>query len=472
MDRNEQQFDVVRVETESIALTLDTVAGRMSQAQTNLTNAVYFAETNGLGVSDDGQVAGPSALDGADRHDPDARESRQQAVELQRAAQDRIDAAIAMAQEASDEGRNALGSLGAGVLTQPRAFGAAAEAAQDVKDAAKALGLVDPYIPENRDPKQNAEWWWSLTPEQQQEYLALYPGQVGMLDGLPATVRDQANRLTLDEQLDSLHAGSPTGSGLTYEEYNERENALRGLRDKLDQADGEDGPRQLFLLGLDPAKGKGRAIVAMGNPDTADHTAVLVPGTGTVLASMPGQIERTGRLQSAALAAADTGQTVSVISWLGYDAPEIAPSVTDTGRAEGGAADMRSFTAGVRVAQGDHRSHLTVIGHSYGSTAVGVAAQGDGGLHADDIVALGSPGMGTDNARNLNIDPGHVWVEAASDDPVANYASGLTLGPDPSDQSFGGNDVTVDTHGHSGYWDPGSQSLRNQGLIIAGKPPG
>ncbi|GAA2144804.1 hypothetical protein GCM10009760_32730 [Kitasatospora kazusensis] len=470
LDRDEQQYDVVRVEVEAVALVLDTVADRMSQARTNLGNAVLFAESNGLQVSGEGLVAGP-VPPAADRHDPDARAAADAVRAVRRAAQDRIDAAVAAAQEASDEGRNALGDLRSSVLTRPRAFGAAAESVRDAANAQRALGLAEPYIPDNGDPGRNAEWWKSLTPERQEDYLTLHPGRIGMLDGLPATVRDQANRLTLDQQLDALHAGTPTGSGLTAEEYSVRENALRALSERLDRADGRDGSRRLLLLGLDPAKGKGRAVVAVGDPDTADHTAILVPGTGTTLASMPGQIERIGSIQNAALDRADPGQRVAVVCWLGYDAPEIAPSVATTGRAEGGAEDLRRFVDGTRVAQGGRHGHLTVVGHSYGSTAVGVAARG-GGLRADDIIAVGSPGMGSEHARDLNIDPGHVWVEAAGDDPVADYASGLTLGPSPSLDGFGGTAVEVDTHGHSGYWDPGSESLRNQARIIVGKRPG
>nr|WP_082526190.1 alpha/beta hydrolase [Kitasatospora sp. MBT63] len=228
---------------------------------------------------------------------------------------------------------------------------------------------------------------------------------------------------------------------------------------------------RLFLLGLEPA-GDGRAIVALGDPDTAQHTAVLVPGTGTTLARMPGQLERIGRLQQAACAVAP-GRSVSVISWLGYDAPEIPPEslgVAGRGRAEDGAEAMRRFTRGTRVAQGGNRSHLTVIGHSYGTTAVGAAAAGGEGLDADDLVAIASPGMTTAHASDLHAAPGHVWVGAAGNDPI-RLAAGRTLGADPMAAPFGGTVIATDTSGHSGYWDPDSQSLLNQGRIIAGKQP-
>lgn len=102
---------------------------------------------------------------------------------------------------------------------------------------------------------------------------------------------------------------------------------------------------------------------------------------------------------------------------------------------------------------------------------VGAAAAGGNGLGADDVVAVGSPGMTVDHASDLQMDPEHVWIGTAEDDAVANNTSGYTLGRDPMLGGFGGNNLQVDTHGHSGYWDEGSVSLRNQGAIIVGKPP-
>ncbi|MFJ1796578.1 alpha/beta hydrolase [Kitasatospora griseola] len=467
MESTEQKLEIVRVEAASAALVLDTVAERMDQARTNLLNALQRADEWNLPVAGDGTVGLPPQT-AADRHDPDAQADRQNQGVLREQVQDRINTALTAAREASDQGTRALGRLDASILTQPRVFGAAGESAKDAQDVAKDLGLTE-YIPENKDPKQAAKWWKSLTPDQQQSYIALHPEEIGRLDGLPSTVRDQANRLVLEQQLDALKAGDARGSGMTAEEYNQRETNLRVLKDRLDQRDGSDEQHQLFLLGLDP-HGDGRAIVSTGNPDTADHTAVLVPGTGTTLQEVPGQIDRIGRLQDSAENAAGPGQKVAVVSWLGYDAPEVDTSVMTTGRAEDGAAGMRQFTDGMRTVQGDHRSHLTVIGHSYGTTAVGAAAAGGQGLQADDIVAIASPGMTTGNAADLHVDPDHFWAGTASDDNIS-LVTGLTLGPDPTLGSFGGKTIGIDTSGHSGYWDPHSESLANQGKIIAGRTP-
>nr|WP_256338308.1 alpha/beta hydrolase [Streptomyces sp. KS_5] len=100
---------------------------------------------------------------------------------------------------------------------------------------------------------------------------------------------------------------------------------------------------------------------------------------------------------------------------------------------------------------------------------------GGSGLGADDVVAVGSPGMTVDEAEDLQMDPEHVWVGTAQDDAVASNTSHYTLGRAPTLGGFGGNNFEVDTHGHSGYWDSGpygpSESLDNQGAIIAGRQP-
>ncbi|MFC9326617.1 hypothetical protein [Kitasatospora sp. NPDC057015] len=136
------------------------------------------------------------------------------------------------------------------------------------------------------DPARSAEWWKSLTPDQQKSYLTLHPEQVGRLDGLPSAVRDEANRLFLEQQNDALHVGKAQDFGITQNEFNARANAVRELKEKLDASDGDTNGRELLLLGIDP-KGDGRTIVAMGNPETADHTAVLVPGQRPLLPVCP-----------------------------------------------------------------------------------------------------------------------------------------------------------------------------------------
>ncbi|MFJ4091248.1 alpha/beta hydrolase [Kitasatospora sp. NPDC089913] len=221
----------------------------------------------------------------------------------------------------------------------------------------------------------------------------------------------------------------------------------------------------------------GRQVTAIGFLLTDELSGGEHSGPSTI-DSTGGQPTRANDLQEAAKGAAKgTDRKVSVISWLGYDAPEVpvvqAPNlaVGSTSRATDGAEALRQFTQGTRAAQGDHPSHLSVFGHSYGTTLVGAAAASGAGLGADEIVAVASPGMTVERADQLHIDPSHFWTGRAADDNIA-LAAGLTLGEDPIKDNFGGQRFVVDTSGHSGYWDDGSHSLANQGRIIVGKPPG
>ncbi|MER6300420.1 alpha/beta hydrolase [Kitasatospora sp. NPDC001539] len=473
MAKTEQLLNIAKMESDTAALVLNTVADRMYQAQTNLTNAVKRAVDAGLTVSSDGVVSLPP-VDKGEANDPEAQKARQQLGSEMNGFQDRINTALKDAQTASDQGNTALGRLSSNALdpTKVNLAGAKNAAAAAMKD----LGLVDPYLPDGKDPEKSAAWWKGLAPEQQEAYLALHPGEIGKLDGLPATVRDEANRLVLDEKLDAYRAGKPGDFGITEEEYKSRISAMEEIRRKLTASDGNPEEHRMFLLGIDPDVHNGRAIVSTGNPDNSQHTAVFVPGTGTVLSGVPGQMDHIRRLQKAAEAEAKHGDNVAVVSWLGYETPEWGDaSVAFTDRGDAGAPDLRNFTKGLRVAEGDSGvcSHLTVMAHSYGTYVVGAAAR-DGGVNADDILALGSPGMGVDKASELNIDPKHVWVGTARDDFIREVAGDLS-GRAPQNMYFGAQNIQIDTSGHGGYWDTGpgaaSESLRNQGRIIAGRPP-
>ncbi|MFE6619528.1 alpha/beta hydrolase [Streptomyces sp. NPDC057740] len=471
----ESRIGVVETEAMAIASVLESTRFWMEQAQTTLRNAVRRAENDRFKVDDDGWVSDPTTTD-LPRQDPDAQRiiaDRSGLLGEHRAA---IDDALADAHKASNDGAKALAELNGDILTDPLSHDAAAESAQDVKNAMKALGEQPPQIPKD-DPKAAAEWWKALSPEERQTYTTLYPKEIGATDGLPSDVRDDANRTALAQELNLIKEGNWDEGfpGDSDETVNWRLHNLQLLNDRLEAGDSAPKGKELYLLGYD-SKDDGRAIIAMGNPDTAAHTGILVPGTNTTMEGVPGQLERIDRLQSAAEAQADDGESVAMITWLGYDAPEAKPtdfnSVPATGRAEDAAPDLRQFVAGTHASHDGSPSHTTVLGHSYGSTVVGAAAAGGSGLGADDVVAVGSPGMTVDEAKDLQMDPEHVWIGTAEDDSVANNTSGYTLGHDPTLGDFGANNFEVDTHGHSGYWDKDSESLDNQGRVIAGKPPG
>ncbi|MFJ4716062.1 alpha/beta hydrolase [Streptomyces sp. NPDC088785] len=469
----ESRLSVVETEAMAVARVVDTTRVWMESAQTALRNAVRRAEQDHFAVDGDGWVTDPTTAD-LPHNDPDARQIIADRNHLLGQYRARIDEALTDARKASDDGAKALGRLNGDILTDPLSHDAAAESADDTRLAMKDIGVQDPQIPRD-DPKGAAAWWKALSPEERQEYTTLYPQQIGATDGLPTDVRDDANRTALGQELNALQEGNYDEDfpGESDETVNQRLLNAELLSNRLDAGDSARPGKELYLIGYD-SKDDGRAIIAMGNPDTADHTGILVPGTNTDMEGVPGQLNRISMLQESAMKKSD-GESVAMVTWLGYDAPEASgtdfDSVGGKGRAEDAAPDLRRFVAGTHAAHDGPPGHTTVMGHSYGSTVVGAAAAGGHGLGADDVVVVGSPGMTVHEASDLQMDPEHVWVGGADDDPIINNFAGLTLGDDPLRAPFGGNNFEVDTHGHSGYWDRDSDSLANQGAIIAGKPP-
>jgi hypothetical protein len=256
------------------------------------------------------------------------------------------------------------------------------------------------------------------------------------------------------------------------------------------------GQSQAYLLASDPS-GNGKAILASGNPDTATDVATYVPGTGSELSKISGDIDRSDRMLRAAEKAGSSSP--AVVTWLGYDAPNTLVDAGSESYADDGKAALSGFEDGLRASHPGAPAHDTVIGHSYGTTLVGHAAR-DGGLNADDLVFVASPGVGTDTASQLHLDGvnqadigQHVHSTVADHDMIkvtnVDLAPPLSgqhldpLGPDPTGSDFGGQVFTSDpgTAGpwyegglsgaaHSEYWNPGNKALANMGLIIAGQP--
>ena len=80
-----------------------------------------------------------------------------------------------------------------------------------------------------------------------------------------------------------------------------------------------------MLWAYDPLafNGKGRAAIAIGNPDKSRNTAVIVPGTNS---SVKGGWLFDGHNDAINLYGqslkADPNNPTAVIAWMGYDAPE------------------------------------------------------------------------------------------------------------------------------------------------------
>lgn len=306
-----------------------------------------------------------------------------------------------------------------------------------------------------QDAALNAEWWNGLSPQEQSNYLSTYGAEIGAMDGLPSDVRHEANMEVLRQQAADGDQGAQDLLA-----------RIEGSR-----SDPTDPSAHLYLLGYTPQDGRtdAMAIVAISNPDTADNVAVFVPGTGSTVADIGGNIDRMDDLKAQAELIDDEAAT-STIVWLGYDAPNNLGAAAGAGPARDGAQALREFTHGLRAShEDDGGANMTVIGHSYGSTVIGHAdREGTGGLGADNVIVAGSPGMGVGSADELSIDSGSLWTSMADDDPI-RFTPGFIHGTNPVNEGFGGTRIGNDgASGHSGYWNAGSESLRNQGYIVTG----
>ena len=306
---------------------------------------------------------------------------------------------------------------------------------QAVQRAAQDLQGV---VSRGADPAAVAAFFKGLDPDVADALAHEHPELVGNLDGAPIPLRYAANAEAIDREIARLRADG----------VSDDDSRLRKLREL-------DDPDRHFLL-FDPA-GDGRAAEVFGDLTTARHVAVVVPGMNNDLNNFTGGDAERVQQQASQF---DPDQ-VATVQWLGYDTPEGATAL-GTGAAEPGAEALPQFVEGIR-AQRSERLHWTVIGHSYGSLVTGMAESSQG-LDVDETVLVGSPGVGVDHASDLG--DGNVWVGLADWDLVG-YSG--WFGPNPHDKGFGATRFhTGDVSGHSSYFNEGSESLRNIGLITAG----
>lgn len=363
-------------------------------------------------------------------------------------------------------------------------------------------------------------WWSALSQSERNALLISDPDVVGNTNGIPTGDRDEANRSGVQRDIEYLLGLQASGQDLSASDQRWLENA-QSIETALAQASlppyaGLDV--DAFVVAYQPHAfgGDGIAAVAYGDPDTADHTAVYVPGImqdGTYIDENGSQAlnlyEET--VNSLLLEDPPREGAVSTIAWIGYDSPnfnpesmpwgipesggDVAHTVTEANAAAGGVA-LSQFVDGLNSThESGDQPHLTVIGHSYGSTTSAYAAAG--GMDADSLVLIGSPGAseGVTHASDLNLPEGQVFVGAADRDPVSwlggedgllpgTWDDSLGLGADPAQSDFGAHNFAVDNgqefHGpgglvdtgfmqnHVNYFDDNNPALANMADVVSG----
>jgi len=238
----------------------------------------------------------------------------------------------------------------------------------------------------------------------------------------------------------------------------------QGLAHELDAMRGE------HFIDFNP-RGQGLAVEVIGNLAQATRVAVIVPGSDTTLATFDSRGTASPGGAAAALAKQarelDPGAHLAVIAWLGYATPAtLSPGVLTSGDAGQGAAALRTFVHDLARSG----RQVALICHSYGSVVCGLAASN---LPVTDIAVVGSPGMDAASAVALHT-TARVWAGRGTSDWI-RYAPhvqflGLGFGPDPMNPAFGARIFDAGDGGHSGYFRPGSVSLRNLAYIALGDP--
>ena len=325
--------------------------------------------------------------------------------------------------------------------------------------------------------------WWSRMPSPARSLLAAdLPTVLGGLEGVPYAVRDAANRTVLARTAADIRAQLDAGVGRAMEdELQSRLVMLTAIERALEPGPSR-APRSLVALDV---TGEGRAVIAIGRLDRADYVTFFVPGmyvgVAQQLVDWAGNAETSLLEQRTWLRETGVDAEVATVAWIGYHTPtvvsigslDLAYQGRDalTGSLRG--LDAVRDVAGLRSGDADRAPFVTVVAHSYGSTAAMMSLQGD--VAVDALVMVGSPGGPAPTVGDLRVANGNVWVAAADSDPIPRTG---VYGNQPLDAEFGAHRFSVraatdpitgehlaDISGHVYYFWPGTTSVRNTALI-------
>ncbi|WP_225821096.1 alpha/beta hydrolase [Streptomyces naphthomycinicus] len=312
-------------------------------------------------------------------------------------------------------------------------------------------------------PARLTRFFASLTPHERDRLAHRYPLAVGNMNGAPVSLRYRANHIAL-EQARKVEKKRMHDSRLSSAGQQDAGHRMHRYESLLNPG------RQ--ILAFDPA-GSGRIAEVFGDLPSARRISVVVPGVDTDLLTF----QRTYRKYSApvgmakALYAAERtaspGTRTAVIAWADYTSPDGLGVDAATGlRAQEGAVRLNAL---LRALPG--RAPVSMFCHSYGSVVCGVAARGMP-RRVSDIAVAASPGMRVTGASHLGTSA-RVWAMRDASDWVQDVPylelGGLGHGADPVSSAFGARVLSArDAQGHSGYFEPGTDSLRNLASIGVG----
>lgn len=377
-------------------------------------------------------------------------------------------------------------------------------------------------------PEERARYWSQQSEAQKQHLCDKYPDLIGNADGVEGWARDRANRNRLpglkQEAKDNVSKYTELMKNpwidndtrmLCLSELDKAQKALRAyeaVEEQLgkgisleDYQHGKEGD-PVSLLTLQNDGGRVKAAMGRGDVDHAKNVATFVPGIGTTVEGSMGEYMRqTKNLRSAAMAQGNlSASDVATVAWLGYDAPGEAdwkqpqnlPGIISPFLAKAGSDRLAGFMNGMQASRdyGAGDAHMTLVGHSYGSSTSGMAATKVKYGVIDDLVLFGSPGMGTYDSKNYHVDQNHLWVSGVpkgdSVQGMGAFRGGIvgSLGKNPMDSDSGFTHLSDDATGspkykndapasvpsngnfknHNIYLENGTETLQDIGRVVAG----
>lgn len=330
-------------------------------------------------------------------------------------------------------------------------------------------------------PRRVAAWWAGLGASAQRSLSTGAPEIVGNLDGIPFAVRNDVNRGALRSTIRELElrGGGSIGRALATQDL-QRLTMLYAIVDALGPATANP-PRSLITLDTHDA---GKVAIVLGNLAEADYVSFMIPGMFiTVGGNIVEWTDAAARLYDEQVSwltlLADAGQlgdreTVATVAWIGYQTPHLL-NVGSLDLAYEGRDAIAAVVGGLQALRGADQPFISLLAHSYGSTAALLALSDS--TTVDALAMIGSPGSPAQSVDELNV-RGDVFVGEAPWDPISNSSF---FGSDPGAAAYGAHVMsvagTVDaitktalaaSTGHNEYFSPGTEAMRNLALIGIG----
>ncbi|WP_314147857.1 hypothetical protein [uncultured Leifsonia sp.] len=407
---------------------------------------------------------------------------------------------------ALDEEREAADSAAAGAIASSRdRYLAARSALPEPPSVSTGVTVTVPgaggsalSLAELKDPEKIRAVWDRLTAAQRQALITDFPLLIGNLEGIPLRDRNTANVITARQyraEVESqilafgLYRDTPGAGGFFDEKIAELRQEITSidaiLGDRNDRHPGisgfgeyvvydEKGRRMVqkgtTLVAFNPLGDSMVTFQGMLDEETGDipawmtNVAISVPGTGSRLATLTDDLDRTKELF------AGSGQSTGYFTWHGAPLPDAGGEhlleAATRGFAEVAAPRLTVFANSLRLPQG---TDLVVIAHSYGAAVLGGAERL--GLRADRVVYVAPAGFGhtatgLEDFPNTKDKP-HFAIQARNDFiGTTQGLSGFGLGHGTTDVLTAPGVTRLET-GYLRDGDPGSGTIESTGWIDA-----